>query len=168
MKKNNIPFIPVGISSLLITFLILCLAVFSVLSLSSAVAEQKLSQKTADHILEYYTASNTANDTLAAIDEILAASAAKAQDRDTYFHLIEASLASLPGVQFSVNGKKASVFWNTIVNDSQVLSVSLSIPYPINEGEALYKIRQWQVINTADWTPDQSQHVYRRNEKEGK
>lgn len=165
MKKNNIPFIPVGISSLLITFLILCLAVFSVLSLSSAVAEQKLSQKTADHTLEYYTASNTANDTLAAIDEILAASAAKAQDRDTYFHLIE---ASLPGVQFSVNGKKASVFWNTIVNDSQVLSVSLSIPYPINEGEALYKIRQWQVINTADWTPDQSQHVYRRNEKEGK
>lgn len=168
MKKNNIPLIPLGISSLLITFLILCLVVFSVLSLSSAVAEQKLSQKTADRTLEYYAASNAANDTLAAVDKLLADTAAKAEDKDTYFRLIEASLATMPEVQFSTTGEAASVFWNTSVNESQVLSVSLSISYPIEEGEPFYKISQWQVIHTDNWTPDQSQHVYRRNEKEGK
>lgn len=168
MRRNHIPFIGVGIPSLLLIFLILCLSVFSVLSLSSAAADEKLSQKTADRTSEYYAASNAANDTLAVVDRILADSAVRASDRATYFAFIEATLSSVPDAIFSKDGENASIHWNTPVNESQVLSVGLSIPYPIREGEAFYTIKQWQVINTADWTPDQSQHVYRQSEKEGK
>lgn len=168
MKKNNIPFIPVGISSLLITFLILCLSVFSILSLSSAIADQKLGQKSADRTLEYYDASNRANDTLASVDQCLAEASKMSYDKTSYFQQVKAFLAPMYDVQFTEEQDNASVSWNTAINDSQVLSVRLLLPYPVNEGEHFYTISQWKVINTDDWTPDQSQHVYRRNEEEGK
>ena len=167
MKKSKIPFITIGIPSLFLIFLVLCLAVFSVLSLSSAVADQKLSQKTADRTSEYYKASNEANDTLTYIDQILTECYQETKDKKTYYQHIETSLLSNPNIQFSQKGEAFFLSWNTAINDSQVLSVQLSLPYPIEEGETFYEIKQCQVINTEEWTPDQSQHVYQPN-KEGK
>lgn len=52
MKKNKeqSSFVNIGSSSLLIVFVILCLATFAILSLSSAKSDYSLSERLANHI----------------------------------------------------------------------------------------------------------------------
>lgn len=61
-----------GISLILLIFLSLCLITFSLLSLSGATADERLSQKAADRTTEYYAAVSAANEVLAEIDTKLA------------------------------------------------------------------------------------------------
>ena len=61
-----------GVSLILLIFLSLCLIVFSLLSLSGAVADETLSSQAADRTTEYYAAVSSSNALLAQIDEQLA------------------------------------------------------------------------------------------------
>lgn len=69
-----------GISLMLLIFLSLCLIIFSLLSLSGAVADETLSTQAADRTSEYYAAVTEANARLAGIDRQLAGCLRKAQD----------------------------------------------------------------------------------------
>ncbi len=62
-----------GVSLMLLIFLSLCLIIFSLLSLSGAVADETLSSQAADRTTEYYAAVTSANNLLAQIDLQLAA-----------------------------------------------------------------------------------------------
>ena len=57
MKKNHRMSIPaVGGSSLLVIFAVLCLTVFALLSLSTAVAEKRIADASAQAVQDYYAA----------------------------------------------------------------------------------------------------------------
>lgn len=148
MKKNQTPIINVGIPSLLLIFLILCLVTFSVLSLSSASADEKLSRKIADRTTEYYEASNTANDTLSDIDLYLEKVYGESQSRDEYYKKIRLAFSESEDIQFSRESSIPSLAWQTTLNGTQVLSVRLSLPYPDGAGDTYYEIEEWKVINT--------------------
>ncbi|MCQ2546287.1 MAG: hypothetical protein MJ161_01910 [Clostridia bacterium] len=62
MRKanNQTPFTTIGVSSLLVVFLILCLVTFACLSLSTAKSDYEFSKNNAQHKTEYYRASNEA------------------------------------------------------------------------------------------------------------
>lgn len=64
MKKSDAP-APVGGSSLLVIFVILCLTVFAVLSLSSVRADGRLSVASAEAVRAYYGADCEAEEILA-------------------------------------------------------------------------------------------------------
>ena len=64
-KKGAFSFPAVGMISLLVIFAVLCLAVFSVLALSTAQADARLSRQTREAVLGYYRAELEANRTLA-------------------------------------------------------------------------------------------------------
>ena len=64
-KKGAFSFPAVGITSLLVIFAVLCLAVFSVLALSTAQADARLSCQTREAVLGYYQAELEANRILA-------------------------------------------------------------------------------------------------------
>lgn len=64
MKKSDTP-TAVGGSSLLVIFVILCLTVFAVLSLSSVRADGRLSEASAEAVRDYYTADCEAEEILA-------------------------------------------------------------------------------------------------------
>ena len=53
MKKKNFSITNIGTVSLLMIFIILCMVTFAALSLSSAAADHRFSQKMADHSKEY-------------------------------------------------------------------------------------------------------------------
>lgn len=55
--KQQSSFVNIGSSSLLIIFLVLCLATFAILSLSSARSDYSFSERLAGHKTEYYEAS---------------------------------------------------------------------------------------------------------------
>ncbi|MBQ0018409.1 MAG: hypothetical protein KBS63_04240 [Clostridiales bacterium] len=53
-RKVSAPASNIGIASLLVVFLVLCLVVFATLSLSTALNDYSQSQKQAQHVTEYY------------------------------------------------------------------------------------------------------------------
>ncbi|MDD6190088.1 MAG: hypothetical protein PUB75_00660 [Firmicutes bacterium] len=63
-SNNSTPFTTIGVSSLLVVFLILCLVTFACLSLSTARSDYEFSKDNAKHKTEYYNASNTAEEHL--------------------------------------------------------------------------------------------------------
>lgn len=73
-----------GTASILLVFVTLCLIAFAVLSLSSANADLRLSQKIAERNTLYYAAHNEAVQMLAETDEALLALAKDAPDEDTF------------------------------------------------------------------------------------
>lgn len=65
--KNKTAFSPpaVGISSVLVIFAVLCLSVFTLLSVSTVQADDRLSQKNQQAVMEYYAADCHAQQILA-------------------------------------------------------------------------------------------------------
>ena len=60
-----------GFSTILLSFVMICVVTFSALSLVSAYSDHKLSQKVADRTTAYYAAEERAYEKLARIDDIL-------------------------------------------------------------------------------------------------
>ena len=69
--KIQITFMNLGASSLLVIFIVLCIAIFATLSLSGARSDYSFSEKMAHHKTAYYEACNTSELMLEEIDTIL-------------------------------------------------------------------------------------------------
>lgn len=66
-EKRSAAFPPVGVSSLLVIFAVLCLTVFALLSVSTVRADRTLSEKSAAAVEGYYQADCAAEQTLAGL-----------------------------------------------------------------------------------------------------
>ena len=66
-SENRRSVTSIGITSFVLIFVMLCLLTFSVLSLATARADLRLSQRSADRTTAYYDAENQANDILLGI-----------------------------------------------------------------------------------------------------
>ena len=100
MNKNTSKikgFSGVGVSWLLVIFVLLALVSFGVLSLAGAGADKRLSDKTMVHSQQYFAASNAANERLSTIDEILT----KAYKNENYFSAAKTEIAKLDEVKIA-------------------------------------------------------------------
>lgn len=66
-SNKNAPFLNIGSASLLVVFLVLCLVIFAVLTLTSAQSDYRFSERLADRRTAYYTACNQAEEQIAAL-----------------------------------------------------------------------------------------------------
>ncbi len=66
-EKKSFRFPVTGVSSLLIIFSVLCMTVFAMLSVSTANADDRLSQKAAQSVTDYYAADSQAEKIIAAL-----------------------------------------------------------------------------------------------------
>lgn len=64
-EKRKATFPPIGVSSLLVIFSVLCLTVFALLSVSTVRADQRLHENTAQAVAGYYQADCEAEEILA-------------------------------------------------------------------------------------------------------
>lgn len=188
-----------GLSLLLLIFLSLCLITFSLLSFSGATADEKLSQKAADHTTEYYQMVSRANEILNFIDaqmklflaDVTATDHGASADNlesnqnsifepeQLWFEICEAihtdsvfadtlstNFTDLSFVFAEKDGIPVLFFEvSTIETSDQVLQVTLEFSRPEKETDPLYHITCWQIVNTSDWTPDQSQNLMRMTER---
>ena len=129
--KHQLP-IGIGISSILLIFVILCLLTFAVLSLVSANADYKLVKKNSAHTHEVYEAENSANELMDKIDSIL---------KSTY-------------------PSKDQIAYEVKVNEHQTLQVVLLLNSEIKKGDSFYQIETWKLINTQTWEADDTLPVY--------
>ena len=142
-KKNN-SVVNIGLSSLLLVFLVLCLTTFALLSLSSAKSDYSLSEKLAQHRSDYYTASSQAEEMLAKIDQIMD-STYHSSDAGDYIPALTKALETESVTVDSENGMSI-ISYQIPVDDSQILSVRLKIIDP-STSENYYEILTWQVRN---------------------
>ena len=164
---------------MLLIFLSLSLIIFSLLSLSGAVADETLSSQAAERTTEYYAAVSSANTLLAKIDEQLAAylresdssgtvqksdktdGQASGQKEAAYLQLCSGIGEEIPGVAWE-NGKDGGTLsFSVDVDDEQLLQVQLELSYPASDDDTLYRIQTWKVVNTGDWNADNSMNLFR-------
>jgi len=146
MKKNfsgkNFP-MNIGLSSVLLIFVVLCLVSFSVLSIVSSNADYQLSRKVQERSLSYYDACNQAQDTLLEIN--------------TALHELYDNSASAE--EYATGASLLAQEYHYSISDLQELVVTLEYPYPDTSDDIFYRITSWQVVNTQDIEYDEHLNV---------
>lgn len=139
-EKNSTGFPNIGLSSLLIVFLVLCLTTFALLALSTAKSDNTLSEKFASHRTDYYTASSRAEEILAQIDTLLE------QNQENDVRNMDFSSIENTSISIDVDTKEypAILSYAVPMENNQILSVKLQIMNP-EESEHYYKILEWKV-----------------------
>lgn len=133
-KKDRLSIPPIGASSLLTAFAVLCLVVFALLALTTVRADVALSDASLQATRDYYAADCRAQ-------EILARLRNGEQPQ---------------GVTFSGSGLLYADY-AVPVSDTQELQVRV-ILRGIADRE--YTVLRWQVVSTADWNGDDTLHVW--------
>lgn len=145
MAKKRTPLsLNIGTSSVLFIFVILCLVSFSVLSLTTALGDYKLSRRVTDNTIAYYDACNKAEDILSAADKS--------------FHELYDTGISRSGYFEQVGHKKS---FSVYVTDVQTLNIEITILYPQNPGDPFYEISSWKLETTGSLVYDDSLPVFK-------
>lgn len=149
MSKKKIvnPVVGVGISSVLLIFLIVCLAVFSVLTLTSATSDYKMSKKIADHTTQYYKAYQLAQDEIANVDKKLQEIYNDSKTKKEYLKQVKRLIQT----DFTIT-----------INDTQAIEVRLEAQYPEKIGDVFYTIKSFKTISTTKWNGEDSINVYKK------
>lgn len=139
-KKRSDSFgINVGISSLLLVFVILCLVSFATLSLVSANANKKLNDKVISRTESYYNACNEANERLSNIDASLIDAYILSSSEDEYRSIVGET------IDFAIT-----------VSEMQTLHIKADINYPVSDDDTFYTITSWKVETTGSLELDES------------
>lgn len=137
-------------------FIVLCMVTFAALSLSSAASDDRFGQKMSEHMHEYYTASNQAEEMLSGADAVFAEAYQEEQDTDSYFTRISQELSDI--MEVSQEDDRLTAYWQVDINDTQALQIEISVLPPAQiqkeNSESFYQILSWQVIHTDTWEGD--------------
>lgn len=180
MKNRSFHF-GLGITSILVIFVILCIVTFSVLSYVSARADRRLSEDVSEKTVAVYRAENLASSVLSDLDASLEdacrgtspqntegsagtqtdaeGTESTAGTQEAYFAAAKKLLGETAGMTVTESGGNLYASFSETISDTQSLCVTAQILYPQEGNPWYYKVTQWETKYTADWTPDQSVHV---------
>lgn len=153
-KKVQATFMNIGASSLLVIFLVLCIAIFATLSLSGARSNYTFSEKIARHKTCYYEACNRAEAILDEIDMLLADTAAVSVNAQDYYveftYVLEPEISGIP-ISIAINQQVPTLSWQIPVDETQALQVELTVQWPYDTSDCsdsnhYYRINKWQTI----------------------
>lgn len=141
MKGNAI-----GISLILVVFILLCLITFGTLSLMLSDADNELSISSAENIKGYYDADMLAQEQLKEIDETLEGLYWYSANEDQYWERIEEIYTGDDEVEFISENGVIYLSFRTEVSEIEDLVSKIEICYPALEG--YYRIEAWNLENT--------------------
>ncbi len=143
-KKKNSVNVNLGTSSILLIFFVLSLVSFSVLSLSSALSDKKLTDKTVSKTENYYEACNKMQELLESYDKSCLEAYKVSSDETTY-------LSSL----------SESKIFTLEANETQDLVVTVKPTYPQKEDDKLFAITSWKLVEAREPDIDYSIPVFK-------
>lgn len=149
-KEKGYPGFQVGTSFLLVLFVIICLVLLGVLSLSGALRDKGYSDRIAEKTTLYYEAVSKAQHRLGEIDKILAGIGGTYGGYETYLEDVSMAASGLDGVDCMRNGGQVILSYREPITDSQSLFVEIEVLDP-EKGEGNYKIVKWQEASETDW-----------------
>lgn len=133
----------VGTSSILVIIVVLCLVCFAGLSIVSATADYKLSNKLAERTASYYEASSLANEEFAKLNKAFLDLYLESTDETEYLQKIKESYAD-------------SLTFSYPISDTQALTVAVEPVYPLSETDNLFCVTCFQIVTTEDLQLDHS------------
>ena len=148
MKKRITNF---GFSTILISFTMICVVLFSALALITANSDLNLSKKYADKNYLYYETENKAYKLTDKIDTTLLLFYEQTSSEEQYFSLVTSELSNYISCPyndtFEVN-TDGTLFYKFDIELStiQYLHVSLQINYPYSANDSFLIIDNWQLI----------------------
>lgn len=151
-KKENRSFSNFGFSTILLSFVMICVVTFSALALVTANSDYKLSKKVAAKTSAYYTAQETAYERLNTLDELFINCYMASTDEEAYFGRIEAHSKNY-GTFLVSDGEYYLLFEEPIAED-QHLSVKLRIKYPETDSDTFFEIVEWKSVYTREIPED--------------
>lgn len=155
MRKKQTGGINVGTSSILVTFVLLCLVTFAALSFLSANSDYRLSKQAAERTTRFYAADALAEEKLADIESRLKEVLASVSSEDDYYDGIPSAFEGDESLQ--VNSEDiTTISYEIPVSDSQNLQVLLSVKYPAGDDAALFDILKWQTMSADIWEESDS------------
>lgn len=160
-NKQQSSFVNIGSSSLLIIFLIMCLATFAILSISSAKSDYSFSERLAGRKTQYYDASAAASRILDSIDKKLEnlAKTDLYNGKTAYMDQVistfhESQINDVTLLCRSINSETI-ISYQIPIGNKQVLDVQIRVT-DYTENPAYYEIKSWQVISIDNWESDQT------------
>ncbi len=151
-KKVQATFMNPGASSLLVIFLVLCIAIFATLTLSGAQSDYSFSRELAAHQTAYYSASNQSEHILHELDMFLSETAHKVSDRQHFYSLVadtlDAELQGIP-IELKEGSHMPTLSWQIPIDDNQVLLTRVSLEWPYDDATnatGFYRIETWRTI----------------------
>ncbi|MDD3402354.1 MAG: hypothetical protein PHQ72_03205 [Hespellia sp.] len=121
-ERRSYPVIHIGTSFLLVIFIVLCLVIFAVLSLSSALRDQNYVEKEAARQTAYYEANAAAQEKL----------------RDTV-------------TDFLQSPEETTVSYSVPIDERQTLEVTVLLSADGGLANGVYQIEAWKTVNSSDW-----------------
>ncbi len=156
----------VGIPSILLIFVIMCLMTFSILSLVTVRADKRLTERNAEKSAEYYHADGISQKMLSYADTIIL-QALKSTEKETVgksYTENERNNIMIKNIKKSVDGKEISftqsgnefcLCWSVPVNASQAIEMKISPQY---NDESRYKTLSHRLVQTKEWKGE-NQHL---------
>ncbi len=137
-----------GISLILVIFIILCLITFGTLSFMLANNDNNLSISAAENIIEFYDADMVAQESLQGIDALLRELYIDGISEETYVNSVKEALLAME-LEATVDVETGEITFQTTVSDKEVLVSVLEITYPADGG--YYRIISWGLENHAEY-----------------
>lgn len=147
----------IGLTSLILIFIILCLATFSLLSLSSARGDQSLANRSAQAVTEYYRADTEGEKWLKQADAILQKEAVTGIVSQEEIQAFAKKVASQLGC--NVDEKTGYVNTDISMERGQALHIDLAL----TGDESRYEVKSWYVYDSGNYEIDDSMPVWDGN-----
>lgn len=146
----------IGIASVILIFIMLCMVTFAVLSLMTARSDLNQSRQNADRTTAYYQAENEAEDILTSILQCIEETL-DAPDAASFYHSLREQLEGTQGIRFSDDSR---LTYCVPCGQDQQLQVTLELSYEEQEDGRHYKILGWNTQVTHEWEADTSLPLY--------
>lgn len=148
-----------GAASLLMVFVVLCLAALAILAFSTARADMSMTRRNVMMIDEYYRAANLAQRAIAEIDAQIAQLQARAQGDEA---AVERGLPEITVEGIAIEVDQLALSFRVDVGHDRVIDVKL-IVNPLGS-EARYEIvRHKMVVLDDNWVPDFGGQLHQGN-----
>ena len=151
MKKKR-GFTGAGLSVVLLIFVMLCLIVFAVLSVSTAHADLLMSRKVAQRTTAYYKAQELASRQVKEIDGILTEQYNK--NRNQFLDAVWEELQKEDQLLSEREENSIRCSFYCSIDDTEQICVQLLIAAPETEQDVCYRITGWQTEQKEKWSTD--------------
>jgi hypothetical protein len=152
----------IGFSTILITFVMICIVTFCALALLTANSDYKLSKKVADRTTGYFQAEELAYQIIADIDKQLSAIYSAHSGEENYkqnaAEILQKYADEHTDIRFTTDDSLC-VSYTIPVTDTQTLSVSLQVCYPPTSDGVFYQLTEWKSITEYPQEDDTSLHL---------
>ena len=157
MPKRS--FLSMGLPSIFTIFSVLCLVILSLLSLGTSRSDLNTGKASLEQTSAYYEACTSATELYL---EFSALAEETAQNTSTEKAYLSAMKKALTDREYTNWNPEAGQICLTIpYSKKMALCIIINAAYSSKNTEDFTKLLMWKTVNTASWTPDTKQPVFK-------